>query len=173
MDDLVRSPILHHLRVGGVVGEGCLLLGEIGPLLLFRGDFVSLVGQLVLRGVLHVVRVDDLVLLLDIEGLELRRSSHFLHRVVPSVLSLIVCMHTLRVVVADDLINHLPPARSSHEMLIILHDIAHLSSNVLSEGVPGRSLRVVIIVFMLDELRLVFRGVADTVRVLGHDQLLL
>ena len=122
---------------------------------------------------LYLMRVDYLVLLLHVERLELRRSSHFLHGVVSSVLPLVVCMHTLGVVIADHLINHLPSSRPAHEMLVILNIRAHLPSYMLRERVSSCSPSIVVIVFVLNKLRWVLRSVADSVRVLSHYQLLL
>ena len=71
MDDLIRSPILHHLLVCGADREFSSLLGHLRGLSLLRGDLVTLVCQLVLRNLFHMMRIDDLVLFLNIEWFEL------------------------------------------------------------------------------------------------------
>ena len=48
MDDLIRSPILHHLLVSRLRRERCLLFGEIGCLFLLWGNLELFVSELVL-----------------------------------------------------------------------------------------------------------------------------
>lgn len=72
MNDLVRSPILHHLLVSCANREFTCRFGHFSGSLLLRGDLVSLVSQLVLRDMFNIVRIDDLMLLFHIERLKLR-----------------------------------------------------------------------------------------------------
>ena len=150
MDHLIWSPVPQVVLISRSHWEFSLFLGHIGTFDLLWFHFVTLIGKLILRSFLHAMRIDDFVLLFNIERLELCASSHSLDSVVASVFSLIVGMNTSWVSVTNGSINHLPSTGSSHEVLVVLNKI--LTSFRISEFKTRSSFGIIIIILVLDHL---------------------
>lgn len=120
MNDFIWSPILIEVLVSGLGWVFTSFLRKVRCLSLLWLDLVRLVSEHGLRCTLYMMRIDDLVLLLNIKRFKLSLSLSSLLGVVPSVLTLIVGMDTLWIMVPYYFINHLPPTWSTHKMLIIL-----------------------------------------------------
>ena len=82
---------------------------------------------------LNMMRIDDLMLLLNIEWLEVVSLANSLDCVVASVLSLVVRMDASWIVIPNDFVDHLPSPRSAHEMLVVLNKVDRLIFSHLVE----------------------------------------
>ena len=121
MDYFIWSPVLHHVLIRGSHRELSLFLRKIGWFRCFWFYSMAFVSQVVLADLFNSMRVDDLVLLLNIEWFKSRSITNCLNCVIPSVLSLIIGMNTSWIPIANVFIDHLPSPRFSHVMLIVLY----------------------------------------------------
>lgn len=69
------------------------------------------------------MRIDDLMLFLDIERLKVVRSANCFDCIVSSVLSLIDCMNAFWIVVSDVLVYHLSSTWATHEILVVVNKV--------------------------------------------------
>jgi len=120
VDDLIGTPILHHILICGPDRELSLFLRYIWSSLLLWLNSVTWISQLVLGNLFHSMRVDDLVFFLNIERFELSSITHCFDCIIAPVLSLIASVNAGRVSVPHKFIYHLPPPRPAHAMLVVL-----------------------------------------------------
>lgn len=176
MDHFVRSPVLQFVLVCGLDGVRGGLSRKVWSLLFLRLYFEILKPALVLCLAFNLMRIDNFVFLLNIEGLKVMGVSNRLHSVVASVLSLVDCVDTFRVVVSNVLVNHLSSSRSAHVMLIILYKVHRCLFRCRVKSISNGLLCIWIVVSRLHYLLILHRTVAScrvkalhSVRVLGHD----
>ncbi len=123
MNNLIWTPILVLFLISCFDGERRSLDREVWLARLFRLNFVPSKFSLMLSFLFNIMRIDDLMLFLNIKRLKLMRFANCFHSIIASVLSLVLRMHTFRIMIPDMLINHLSSSWSSHIVLIILNKV--------------------------------------------------
>lgn len=150
MDNLVWTPVLHFLLICCFHWEWSLFWRSIWRSSLLWLSFEILVSVHVLTGSLYSMRVDDLVFLLNIEGLKVVSVTYSLHSIVASMLTLVIRVNTFGIVVSHNFVYHLSPPWSSHKMLVVLHKVVSFVFGHLVESGSRSQESVVIVILMLN-----------------------
>lgn len=152
MNNLIWTPILKLFLIGCLDREWRCLHRQIRLPRFLWFNFKTSVLSLMLCLFLNMVRINDLMFLLNIERFKFMTITYSFYCIISSMFSLVLSMNTLWIMIPDMLIDHLSSSRSSHEMFIILNKIDRSFFWWSIKSVSDRLFSVIIVFSVLNNL---------------------